>query len=99
VWLDEHKKPQTWSPSSLTLAALVDGSVAEDDNFYYMFNASGSAVEFLLPPAQHAKTWHRVVDTADESPDDIVGVPPYATLSTQRSYLSAASSFVFLIAN
>lgn len=98
VWLDEHKKPQTWSPSSLTLAALVDGSIAMDSSFYYMFNASSMAVEFLLPAAPGAKAWHRVVDTADESPNDIVGVPPYAPLSTQKSYLSAASSFVFLIA-
>jgi isoamylase len=46
------------------------GQRITDDHFVLYFNAHEEAVQFRLPPADYAPTWHVELDTADEAHPD-----------------------------
>ncbi|MFO0634715.1 MAG: glycogen debranching protein GlgX [Nannocystaceae bacterium] len=60
-----------WSPSCRTLAFSLGGS-DDDDPLHVIINAHTEAVRFRLPEPQRLRRWHAVVDTARESPDDVI---------------------------
>ena len=75
-WYNEKAKPMNWDREDGVLALRIDGSKAEtradrdDFDFYFMFNASASAIQFSLCPARNGRVWHVVMDTALPSPQD-----------------------------
>jgi glycogen operon protein len=46
------------------------GQRITDDHFVLYFNAHDGAVQFVLPSAEYAPTWHVELDTADEAHPD-----------------------------
>jgi len=87
-----------WSPSSHTLALTAE--IHQDNLFVHLIlNAYWEPLEFELPPVDsvYGSRWLRWIDTALETPNDIVewGVAP--TVTTQ-SYRAEPRSVVVLIA-
>jgi isoamylase len=79
-WFDEHASPHDWSPASRRLALLIDGNgVAapegrDDHDYFLMLNADRGDAAFTLVPVPPGRSgWHRAVDTALASPDDVAG--------------------------
>jgi isoamylase len=40
-----------------------------DSSFLLCFNAHDAPIEFVMPPAEYAEKWERVIETAEPSPD------------------------------
>ncbi|HZJ48322.1 MAG TPA: isoamylase [Acidimicrobiia bacterium] len=55
---------------SHSVAYLLSGGSEDDDDLYVMINAWDEAIDFTI---QVGGTWHRVVDTGIDSPEDIAG--------------------------
>jgi len=80
AWFDENGEEVKWHSVGHTLALMIDGSHAEiladrdDNDFFVIYNAStqSRSVRIVEPP--DGKRWHRVIDTARESPDDFVSL-------------------------
>jgi isoamylase len=44
----------------------MKGEKIIDDSFYIIFNAYHEALEYVLPSAEYAESWEKVLDTADD---------------------------------
>ncbi|MGB4587492.1 MAG: glycogen debranching protein GlgX [Rectinemataceae bacterium] len=104
TWFDESGSPPRWASINLRLAALIDGSPAEnsavgDDDFYLMFNASPHSVAFTVPRHPRGLQWLRVIDTSApllaESCHDFISQP----LPRQEACTLGARSLVVLLAS
>ena len=104
TWFDESGRPPHWASINLRLAALIDGSPAEnsavgDDDFYLMFNASPHSVAFTVPRHPRGLQWLRVIDTSApllaESCHDFISQP----LPRQEACTLGARSLVVLLAS
>ncbi|MGH7226963.1 MAG: hypothetical protein ACRELF_27425 [Gemmataceae bacterium] len=62
------------------------------------FNAWIGTLNFRIPPSPQGKPWHRVVDTALDSPLDIVGLDDGPRIEVGKTYPVAPFSTVVLIA-
>ena len=101
TWHGVSLQEPDWSYHSRTLALEIRGPApaaapeSDDVPLYLAFNSWTDELSFELPPlpGQH---WHRVVDTALASPDDIVAeidaVPVPST-----DYVVAAHSTIVLL--
>jgi isoamylase len=58
------------SHRSRSFAYHLSGASQGDDDLYVMVNASWKPLEFAVQEGRPSE-WQRVVDTAQESPDDI----------------------------
>jgi glycogen operon protein len=75
-WQSTTPGLQDWSPSCKTLAFILRGEVANiryDDDFFVMLNGEGhTPATFIIPAPPTGRLWHRLIDTAASSPNDIV---------------------------
>ena len=74
-WQSLKPGKQDWSRDCHTLAFFLDGRAVEgkrDDDFFVMLNGGDDKVVFTLPEATPGRSWRRIIDTASESPDDMV---------------------------
>ena len=85
-----------WSPASHSLAFGAELR-KEGLNLHLILNAHWDPLDFELPVLMGADTWHRWIDTALDTPDDIVDWQEAAPVSGQI-YKAAAHSVVVLIA-
>lgn len=103
-WRDEVQwfgpdEPVDLSPSSRVLAYYLSGQSLDDDDLYVLVNASHDPVTFHIQRGLPGM-WHKVIDTAAESPDDIsnVGFPGVAVADivdvTARSIAVLRQPFV-----
>ncbi|MGL6074993.1 MAG: glycogen debranching protein GlgX [Fimbriiglobus sp.] len=76
----EPYKPD-FSPTSRHLAYSLDGrfngrdgdpDYHTDQDFYIAMNTSPSMLLFTVPPSPTGRRWHRIVNTAANSPEDIL---------------------------
>jgi len=85
-----------WGEHSRSLAFEAELR-REGLRIYLILNAYSEPLEFELPPAgESVAAWRRWIDTALESPEDIVPWETAPALS-KRSYTAAAHSVVVLI--
>lgn len=99
AWHGVRLNQPDWSPHSHTVAVTLE-LAKEGLLAHFILNAYWEPLEFELPPANNAgeDPWHRWIDTALDSPHDIVSwqnapsVPGYA-------YRAEARSVVVLFAN
>ncbi|MCA9422370.1 MAG: glycogen debranching protein GlgX [Nitrospira sp.] len=87
-----------WSPHSRSIAFFVE--LRREGHFvHFILNAYWEPLEFELPPVNHERggTWRRWIDTALDSPNDIV---PWQTAPEipGSSYRAEARSVVVLVA-
>jgi isoamylase len=86
-----------WGPSSHSLA-LSSGNRAQSLVCYLILNAFWEPLDFELPRAgKSGATWRRLIDTALDSPDDIVEWETAPVVMTQ-TYRAEARSVVALYA-
>jgi hypothetical protein len=86
---------------SRSLALVLDGrstSREPDRDIYMAFNAWAEMLSFCIPPAPQGRPWRCVVDTAQASPLDIVGLDEGPRVAVGTMYPMAPFSTVVLIA-
>jgi glycogen operon protein len=81
-----------WSYHSHTLAVQFHGIEGEED-VYLIANAYGEALEFELPAD---RDWRRVVDTALDSPEDLVAEDEAPRVSGHRYHATRHSVVILL---
>jgi isoamylase len=79
-WFESSGHPTHWAWDRPVLACFLSGNRLEtgslccdDDDFYLMFNSGRRPRRFRLPSLPSGKLWRRVLDTAVEGPESIVG--------------------------
>jgi isoamylase len=96
-WFNPGGNQPDWSdPREKRLACLIDGQGGPD--LYLMFNAASARIAFVLPPPPRSKTWCVAVDTAQESPRDLLASGDEAAVANSRSYVVESRSSVVLVA-
>jgi isoamylase len=83
------------SHRSHSFAYHPSGASQRDDDLYVMVNAYWEPLEFLVQEGR-ASEWRRMVDTGQDSPDDIREKDWGATLTSLR-YAAQARSVVVLV--
>ncbi|MEN8256874.1 MAG: glycogen debranching protein GlgX [Thermodesulfobacteriota bacterium] len=75
TWQSRIPGKQDWTEDNLCLAFLLHGDQvtgSRDDDFFIMLNGSLSKKSFIIPDLDHRRSWRSVIDTAADSPADIV---------------------------
>ena len=98
-WHGVRQGRPDWDVHSHTLAMQVHGCPAMDgtDDLYLVVNAWREPLSFELPSTPPTRRWHRLVDTALPSPEEIVDhadAPPHH----QDRYRVEPNSAVLLVA-
>jgi glycogen operon protein len=83
------------SHESHTLAYHLSGASQGDDDLYVMVNAYWEPLEFVVQEGRPSE-WRRVVDTGQESPDDICDPGRELRLTSAR-YATSPRSIVVLV--
>ncbi len=96
AWHGVKLNEPDWGENSHSIALFAE--LAGDKRCYYLIlNAWWEPLEFELPPT-HNGPWRRWIDTALDSPHDIVPVEVAPAIST-ASYKAESRSVVMLITN
>jgi glycogen operon protein len=96
VWHGVKPGKPDWGISSHSLALSLE---KQDLLCYFILNAFWESLDFELPPAgKSGTTWRRWIDTALDSPEDIVEWDAAPVVATQ-SYRAVARSVVALYAH
>jgi glycogen operon protein len=97
IWHGVKVEQPDWSPTSRTLAFMLYHPQAKEQ-LYVVFNAYWENLTFELPPLiQSHQRWHRIVDTAQPTPEDLCN-PDNAPMVTESTYSVMARSSVVLMA-
>lgn len=84
-----------WTTTSHTLAFSLQHRSA-GEHLHVIFNSHWQDLEFELPPAESGMNWHRVADTAMNTPDDICSIGDAPVVSSNK-YCARAHSAVILM--
>jgi glycogen operon protein len=102
-WQSLKPGSQDWSTDCHTLAFTLHRTGAEDhcdSDFFVMVNGSrDEAVEFIVPYIQGPGTsasWHKIIDTAEPSPDDIVDFENGAAVEPGSTVTAANMGLIVL---
>ena len=90
----ELDAPLWEDPNAQILAYTLGAADESDEDLHSLLNMSDSAVEMRLPQLA-GRIWHRAIDTACASPEDIV-VPPRQRQIRTPTYPAASRSVVVL---
>jgi glycogen operon protein len=71
-WHGVRLNQPDWSDNSHSIALTVEAAKREALVLHFILNAYWEPLEFELPPTTGAQPWRRWIDTALESPSDIV---------------------------
>jgi isoamylase len=99
-WHGEEPNQPDWSPTSRTLALVLDGrftSREPDRDFYLAFTSWSEPTPFVVPPAPQGQPWRRVIDTGLAAPFDIVGDDEGPHVPAGEPYILAPYSMLVLI--
>jgi glycogen operon protein len=93
LWQSHQPGEQDWSAGCKSLAFFLKGCVSgqerKGDDFFVMVNSNDSPETFTLPQPEKDHRWLQVIDTAQESPNDILEVSGQITV--RASELTVAS--------
>lgn len=94
IWHGRKVNEPPWHDPEATLLALtLAGSDDQEEDLHIIFNMGGKAVKVELPEIE-TRTWHRAIDTAAPSPDDIRQVPAQKAVGQQVCTVQARSVVV-----
>lgn len=93
-WFGTTGEPDL-SPASRTIAFYLDGASQADDDLYVMINLYHQPLSFTLQMGSHEQ-WHRVIDTSQPSPQDILAPGEHWPLSKNTYSVQGRSVVVFL---
>jgi glycogen operon protein len=96
-------KPLTpdFSETAKSLAFAINGRRTgreNDRDFYVACNGCDVPLIFRIPPSPNSRTWHRIVDTALASPNDILGLDEGPVVRPGSDYSVPPFGLVVLIA-
>ena len=92
-----------WAKSDKRLAFRLDGSKADtfadrdDNDFFVLFNSDPDQCPFTISFSAEGTRWFRAIDTALESPRDIMAPGTEEILPVQKEYLARGRSVVVLL--
>ena len=104
AWFDEKGKTPNWEKQKKLLALRIDGHEAsmewdkDSRDLYMMFNSSSQGRVFSVAPPRQGLSWHRLIDTGLEAPEDFVEEENAPALLPQNRYRVTSQSFVLLMA-
>jgi glycogen operon protein len=84
-----------WSPHSHSLALGAE-MIREGVGLHFILNAFWEPLDFELPTVSASEPWRRWIDTALESPEDIVGWQTAPAVAEASSYRVAPRTVVVL---
>ena len=87
--------PNWTDPKEKQFACLIHED--EQHALYLMFNASGDAVDFRLPPLLSKAQWHLAVDTSREAPQDLFAEGEEPLWKDPQTYHLAPRSSAILL--
>lgn len=102
TWYDELAEEIDWARTSNLLAFRIDGNQTEihsdrDDRDFYVLNNPGKThTMFKLVPPPAGSRWAKLIDTAEESPNDILDEADAQPLTAQRIRVQAQSSVLLI---
>jgi glycogen operon protein len=96
-WHGPHAWHPDWSSDSRTLAFLLCGRHAKDDDIYVAFNMHWDSHIFELPPLPEGKRWHVFANTGCAAPDDVYDVGAEPALPDQGHIFMGPRSALILI--
>ena len=96
AWYDMTAKVPDWAKMNHFLAFKLEG-LEVDNDFYIATNLGQYDLTITLPTLPGNKKWHRVADTAIESPDDILEKGKEELLTEQRRYVLISGATVILM--
>ncbi len=103
-WHNEHGGAMEWGTRHNLLALFIDGDRGEtradhdDNDFYFMFNATSRDHTFILAEPPAGGRWYRVIDTYRSSPEDFLSPGAEQPLEDRRRYRVHRHSLVVLLA-
>lgn len=99
TWQGRKPGEQDWSKENLCLAFLLHGdhvSGSRDDDFFVMLNGSQGAKRFTVPTLEYGRSWHLLVNTAADSPTDIVKEDEAPELGQKNVHVRAMATVVLI---
>src|SRR5262249_31313001 len=102
IWHGAKPGQPDFSATARTLAFALDGSQTgrePDRDFYVACNARSEPVSFRIPRSPSGRPWRRIVDTALNSPLDIVAAGEGPRVAATSAYPVAPFAAVVLISD
>lgn len=96
-WHGTQLNQPDWSFHSHSIAYVLEASSQQDHEIYVAINAYWESLEFQIPTAINKKPWRMVVNTNENSPQDIIP-EEYASIYYDRTCRLVARSMIILIA-
>jgi isoamylase len=102
IWHGVEPAQPDFSYHSRSLAFALDGRGSDrpnvlDRDIYVAMNSYHDALNFKIPAAPTGRAWRRVVDTALDSPQDIVAENEAPHIPILQLYRVEAHSLIILI--
>lgn len=94
IWHGVKLNHPDWGQDSHCLAYELTDPL-KGEHLYVFLNAYWEELTFELPPLQNKVRWHRIVDTAQATPDDFCD-PPLAIHNGNTIYLAQPRSAIIL---
>jgi glycogen operon protein len=95
VWSGVKIGHPDWHSDSHTLAFTLRHPPA-NEQLHVMLNAYWEPLTFELPPLDHGDRWHRIVDTALPSPEDIAARDTAPAVGDHRYPVQARSAVILM---
>jgi glycogen operon protein len=102
LWHGKRPAQPDFGPKSQCLALSLDGRRSDrpgvvDRDLYVAMNASGEAVDFVIPASPTGRRWRRAVDTALPSPQDIIEQDQGPDVAVLARYRVEKHSMIILV--
>jgi glycogen operon protein len=99
AWFDERGRPVDWERAGYTLACLLGGAAAGDEehDFLLLFNSGAADQPFALAPPFRRGKWHLAIDTGLDSPRDARPPGRETPLEPPNRYPVQSRSLVVLL--
>jgi isoamylase len=95
AWHGERLHEPDWhDPGARLFAVTLGGEEAGESALHAVFNMDDRARTVQLPAPDERRHWHRIVDTARESPHDIVQAAQLGVIERDRCRVEARSVVV-----
>ena len=100
-WYNENCSAPAWNGNSNRLSCRLNGRSDDyhDDDLLLLFNAEPRKRVFMIPPSCNGNSWSLMVDTAAESPFDIIESSDSRALDDQKQIMLKSGSAVVLKAD
>jgi isoamylase len=102
LWHGTRPSQPDFGPKSQAVAFSLDGRRSDragvvDRDLYVAMNASGEAMEFVIPASPTGRVWRRAVDTGLASPEDIMDPDQGPVVGVLTSFRVLSHAMIVLV--